>query len=266
MLEAVADLMRECAARELLPRFRGLAAHEIEEKSPGDVVTIADRAAEEQLTKGLAAIVPGCLVIGEEATYATPALLDRLGDEGSVFVVDPLDGTANFAAGKPEFAVMIAMLRRGRPVASWILDPLGENMLMAEAGAGATLNGERQHLPPGPDLADARGSARTRFMDDPWRARVDAARHRFRDIGSTLCAGHDYLRLVRGEMDFLLYWRTLPWDHAPGALIVAEAGGKAARPDGRDFICDRTSRGILSARDESLWHRVRAALLPHLGN
>lgn len=265
MLHAIADLMRETAASELVPRFRALATHEIEEKSPGDVVTIADRAAEDRLTRGLLEILPGCTVIGEEAAHADPALLDRLGDEGPVFVVDPLDGTANFADGRPEFAVMIALLRKGRPVAAWIYDPLGHNLLMAEEGGGTTLNGEIRRLPPGPPLAEARGSARTRFMEDPWRGRLDAARHRFRDLGSTLCAGHDYLRLIQGQMDFLLYWRTLPWDHAPGALIVAEAGGHVARPDDRPFICDRTSRGILSAVDQTLWHRVRAALLPHLG-
>lgn len=266
MLEQIAGLIREVAEAELLPSFRHLADHEIEEKSPGDVVTVADRAAEDRLTEGLARLVPGCIVIGEEAAHADPAILDRLADEGPVFVVDPLDGTANFAAGRPEFAVMVAQLRRGRPVAAWIYDALGRHMAVAEAGGGTWLDGARVRLGKAPPLAEARGAAQTRFLDQPWRDRLDARRGDFVDVGSTLCAGHDYLRLLGGQVDFLLYWRTLPWDHAPGSLLVQEAGGKSARPDGRDFICDRTSRGILSAVDESLWRQVRAVLLPHLGN
>jgi len=265
MIEKIAELIIDTAMQELVPRFRALAAHEIEEKGPGDVVTVADRAAEARLTAGLLALVPGCTVIGEEAAHADPALLDKVGAAGPVFVLDPLDGTANFAAGRPEFAVMIARLDRGRPTAAWIYDPLGKRMLLAEAGGGCFLDGTRMRFAPAPALGQARGAAMTRFLDEPWRSRLDAERGRFIDVGSTLCAGHDYLRLVTGAVDFLLYWRTLPWDHAPGALLVAEAGGASRRPDGRAFICDRASRGILSAADETLWRAVRATLLPHLG-
>lgn len=265
MLERVAELMRETAAAELLPRFRHLAQDEIEEKSPGDVVTVADRAAEARLTAGLRALVPGCLVIGEEAAHADAALLDGLGAEGPVFVVDPLDGTANFAAGRPEFAVMIARLERGRPVAAWIHDPLSGRMAIAEQGAGTTIDGAAIHLGEGPALDKARGAAQTRFLDQPWRDRLDERRGAFLDHGSTLCAGHDYLNLLQGRMDFLLYWRTLPWDHAPGNLLVAEAGAVSLRPDGGAFICDRVTRGILSAVSLPLWREARRVLLPHLG-
>ncbi|WP_199699248.1 inositol monophosphatase family protein [Oleomonas cavernae] len=244
MIEKIADLIIDTAMQELVPRFRALAAHEIEEKGPGDLVTVADRAAETRLTAGLLALVPGCTVVGEEAAHGDSALLDKVGAAGPVFVVDPLDGTANFAAGRPEFAVMVARLERGRPTAAWIYDPLGKQMLQAQAGGGTFLNGERIRLGAAPVLAQARGVARTRFLDDPWRSRLEAQRGAFVDVGSTLCAGHDYLRLLTGAVDFLLYWRTLPWDHAPGALLVAEAGGISRRPDGRAFICDRASRGF----------------------
>lgn len=264
MIDAIADLMIDTANQELVPRFRALASHEIEEKGPGDVVTVADRAAEARLTEGLLALVPGCVVVGEEAAHADSTLLDKVGGAGPVFVVDPLDGTANFAAGRPEFAVMVARLDRGRPTAAWIYDPLERRLLVAEAGSGTFLNGQKVTLGPAPALAQARGAAMTRFLDEPWRSRLDAERGRFVDVGSTLCAGHDYLRLLTGAVDFLLYWRTLPWDHAPGALLVLEAGGASRRPDGRAFICDRASRGILSAGDEILWRSVRGALLPHL--
>jgi fructose-1,6-bisphosphatase/inositol monophosphatase family enzyme len=73
MIEKIAELIIDTAMQELVPRFRALAAHEIEEKGPGDVVTVADKAAEARLTAGLLARVPGCTVIGEEAAHADPA-------------------------------------------------------------------------------------------------------------------------------------------------------------------------------------------------
>src|SRR4051794_10278381 len=105
-------LMAGAAGRAILPRFCALAQHEIEGKSPGELVTVADREAEALLAAGLAPLLPGSRVIGEEACSADPRLIDALG-EGIVWLVDPLDGTGNFAAGRPEFAVMVALLRDG---------------------------------------------------------------------------------------------------------------------------------------------------------
>lgn len=262
MPERIAELIREVARTELVPRFCALADHEIIEKTPGDLVTVADQAAEDRLAPGLRDLVPGCLVIGEEATHASPALLNRVGEDGPVFVVDPLDGTANFAAGRPFFATMVARLHKGKPVAGWIYDPLDDQMLMAEEGGGTWLNGRKLTLDGDPILAEARGSAQVRLLEQPYKALLDDRRGRFIDHGSTLCAGHDYLRLLTGAMDFLLYWRTMPWDHAPGAIIVLEAGGTVGRPGGQPFICDPASRGILSARSSALWRQARDTLLP----
>ena len=262
MPERIAELIREVARTELVPRFRALADHEIIEKTPGDLVTVADQAAEDRLAPGLRDLVPGCLVIGEEATHASPALLNRVGEDGPVFAVDPLDGTANFAAGRPFFATMVARLHKGKPVAGWIYDPLDDQMLMAEEGGGTWLNGRKLTLDGDPTLAEARGSAQVRLLEQPYKALLDDRRGRFIDHGSTLCAGHDYLRLLTGAMDFLLYWRTMPWDHAPGAIIVSEAGGAVGRPGGQPFICDPASRGILSARSPALWRQARDTLLP----
>src|SRR5919106_4920939 len=105
MNDKVETLMREAAANAILPRFRRLQHHEIEEKTPGELVTAADREAERILSAGLSALLPGSLVIGEEAAAADPALISRLADGGDIWLVDPLDGTANFAAGREPFAV-----------------------------------------------------------------------------------------------------------------------------------------------------------------
>src|SRR5437879_2711858 len=107
-LERVTGLIEETAALEILPRFRKLAAGDIREKEPGDLVTVADEAAEARLTPLLTALLPGSLVLGEEAAAADPKLLNRLLGDHPVWVIDPVDGTGNFAAGRPAFAVMVA--------------------------------------------------------------------------------------------------------------------------------------------------------------
>ena len=91
----VAELMRETAAVELLPRFRNLSQDDIREKKPGDVVTVVDLAAEQRLASGLVKILPGVPVVGEEAVEKDPGLLALVARRGgSCWIVDPLDGTA----------------------------------------------------------------------------------------------------------------------------------------------------------------------------
>ena len=118
MLEEVAGLIREVATTIVLPRFRRLDAEDIQQKSPGDVVTVADHESELALEAGLTRLLPGSEVVGEEAVAADPGVLGRMADRGAVWIVDPLDGTNNFAAGKTPFAVMVALLRGGEPAAS----------------------------------------------------------------------------------------------------------------------------------------------------
>ena len=140
--ERVAELMRETAATELLPRFRSLAKEDIRLKGPGDFVTVADVAAEQRLAVGLAKILPGVPVVGEEAVEKEPDLVDLIKRPGeSCWVVDPLDGTANFASGKDRFAIIVCLVRDTVAVGGWILDLPTGRMAMALKGEGATLDG-----------------------------------------------------------------------------------------------------------------------------
>ena len=108
MMAEVADLLRTAARAEILPRFRRLASADIREKGPGDLVTVADEESERQLTRRLMDLVPNSVVIGEEAVAADSKVLDRVFDDAPVWIVDPVDGTSNFAAGKPAFGVIVA--------------------------------------------------------------------------------------------------------------------------------------------------------------
>ena len=266
MIDAVETLLREAAAMAILPRYRRLAAGDLEEKAPGEWVTAADRAAEHLLSTGLAALLPGSGVVGEEAVAAEPALLARLAGPGPVWLVDPLDGTANFVAGRGPFAVMVALLRGGVPIAAWMLDPLTGICATAEAGAGAFLDGVRLRVDADcPPLAALRGAVLTRFLPPDLRA---AVARRAPAIGAVLpgvaCAGREYPAVVAGEQHFALFWRTLPWDHAPGVLFAQEAGAAARRLDGGPYRVTDRRLGLLVARNDAVWRQVRATLLADL--
>src|SRR3954468_11370059 len=135
---AVDQLLREAARVEIMPRFRNLSAHEVRQKSSAmDLVTDADEAAERMIAKGLRQVFPHAVLIGEEATEHDPSLLDRLEDADLAFLIDPVDGTKNFASGLPLFGVMVAAVMRGEVVAGIIHDPIGDDTAIAVRGDGA---------------------------------------------------------------------------------------------------------------------------------
>ncbi|NMO54914.1 inositol monophosphatase [Actinoplanes sp. TBRC 11911] len=267
MLDQVADLIREVAATEVLPRFRHLSSDEIVQKSPGDLVTIADKESEKALTRGLTALLPGSVVVGEEAVAADASVLERLRGNGAVWVVDPVDGTNNFAAGKTPFAVMVALMRDGEPVASWILDPVTDQLTVAEAGSGAYRDGVRlKTRTDDPGVAALRGAVAGKYL--PEALRDAAARHAGVFAGihpGHHCAGYEYPSIATDEQQFAVFWLVLPWDHAPGSLIIRESGGSVAHLDGSRYEPSQaTKRGLLVAANEEIWHTVRDELFPGL--
>lgn len=263
-ISAIAALIEEVAAVEIMPRFERLAAHEVREKSPGDLVTVADEAAEAWLTPRLLDALPGSLVLGEEAAAADPDILRHLVEAESLWLIDPIDGTANFAGGRPRFAVMIAYLHRGRASASWIYDPIGRRMAVAERGSGAFLDGRRLTVaPPTKAVAEMRGTLHVGQYGEPaLRARVQERRHLVAAVKSLRCAGLEYMRLADGEVHFSMYSRLMPWDHAPGVLLHGEAGGHAAYIEGGDYDPARIGeRGLMLAPDAASWQALHDLLL-----
>ncbi|WP_067181443.1 inositol monophosphatase family protein [Microtetraspora niveoalba] len=260
-IDEVTGILLEAAEVAILPRFRALAAGEVAEKSPGEVVTVADREAEELIGRRLRGVVDAP-VVGEEAAAENPGLVTALREAPAAWLVDPLDGTSNFVAGRPEYAVMVALVRGGETVAAWIVRPADGRVYVAEKGAGTWRDGIRVRRGPAPaDPARLRGAALTRFLDARARERVEAAAPRFAALGpGTTCAGVDYPRLLDGDQDFILFQRTLPWDHAPGVLLLTEAGGVARRPDGSPYRPADPRPGLLNAADQTCWNTVRPLL------
>lgn len=256
---AVRQVMCQAAERAILPRFRRLAAHEIREKDADEVVTVADHESEAILAEGLSVLLPGVPVVGEEAASMNPGLLDLLASQ-TCWIVDPLDGTANFAAGRRPFGILVALSERGRVVGGWILDPLTGRFCSAAAGKGLLIDGARTLArPSGAALPIAAisslfvGGARL----DTIRRRIEG---RFRTVSIPRCAAEQYPRLVLGINDLTLFHRTLPWDHAAGVLCLEEAGGRATRLDGSPYRTGDRRTGLLAASTPGLWQEAQGLL------
>ncbi len=261
-MEAVAALIRETAMAEVMPRWRNLADHEIREKNPGDLVTDADLATERLLTAGLSAALPGSVVVGEEAVSENDSVLARLDGEAPVWIIDPVDGTSNFTKGLETFCIMVALAVRGETLAGWIYLPVSDRMIMARQGAGATLNG--QAIPPNTQRAPGamRGSVHLRYMPNAESRLMKPRLEAFASNEEIYCAGCTYVRLTLGSLDHAFFWRTKPWDHAMGALILKEAGGHTAFQDGTPYSPTVRGRtGLIAVSHGQSWGPVRDLLM-----
>jgi len=262
-IEAVVRIVAETAAEEVMPRFAKLARADITEKRPGDIVTVADVAAEQRLTARLSALVPGSLVVGEESVAADAGVLARLAGDDPVWVIDPIDGTANYAAGIPIFAVMVAFVRGGRTLAGWIHDPVAASTAVAVSGEGAWMagSGARLHVAPAELPESMSGAVALRYGNRRLVRRIAGRSNLVGSVFSFRCAGHEYLALASGRAHFALYQRLMPWDHAPGQLIHKEAGGFSAQLDCSPYSPRVHDGGLLLAPDEASWNELLAVLI-----
>jgi fructose-1,6-bisphosphatase/inositol monophosphatase family enzyme len=230
---------------------------------------VADRAAETFLTERLRTLVPGSMVVGEEAVAADPTVLDRLAGSGPVWIVDPLDGTRYFAAGTGPFGPMVALVENGTLLLAAIHLTLTDELFVAERGLGAFRNGGRLASDPATshDASAAsltpvppKGTLFSKFM--PPELSVELARRHAKHVvdAAPVCAANEYTNLARGHKDYSVYFRLMPWDHAPGVLILREAGGVARHPDGREYEVSARREPLLAARSPAMWRRVRADL------
>lgn len=253
----VRALLADVAREAILPRFGRMADGDREEKSPGDWVTIADRESELLLAAGLRAIDPDARVIGEEACALDPTLLEDIG-RGRLWLVDPLDGTNNFAAGRTPFGMLIALAEDGIVNHGWLYDPVADRLCHAGRGLGAFVDGVRI------GAAGSGHSPPVATFSRYWMSVEKAERLEQRAQGTLAlqeglrCAAAQYPALVDGRFDVALFERTFPWDHAAGALFVEEAGGKVARLDGSAYRIDDAATGLLAAATPQLWDRAAA--------
>jgi fructose-1,6-bisphosphatase/inositol monophosphatase family enzyme len=251
--DEVLTLLQDVAEEVVNPRFRALADDQISEKNPGDLVTVADREAELMITAALRAAYPGALVLGEEAEAGDDTLIKQFESADHAFTVDPVDGTKNFVKGSPDHAVMASEVRGGVVVRAWIWQPQHQASYVAERGAGAYRNGQRLSRP----AAD--GALRGVTSRRRWIGRAIGALEAL-DL-TWVCCGVDYPKLVEGEADYALYRKAKPWDHAPGSLLLAEAGGFVGTFDGLPYGPQHgVPLGLVAAADRATYDVVQGLI------
>ncbi|MGW5468981.1 inositol monophosphatase family protein [Streptomyces chartreusis] len=259
----VEEAVRKAAAAEIMPRFRQLAEHEIDQKSgPHDLVTDADRLAERYLTGALSSLLPGSVVVGEEAVHADPASYEAIRGDAPVWIIDPVDGTRQFVNGDTGFCTLVALARHGVLLGSWTYAPARDQLATAVRGQGAHLDGVRLRSgapEPGRDLEIAT-SHPDYTTDDQKRALLGLWTDGVapRSCGS---AGLEYLAVARGELDGIAFSWEAAWDHAAGILLVEEAGGAHLTRTGEPFrITGGNALPFTAARDAATARRVAGLL------
>lgn len=262
-VDALMAVLRDAAKAEILPRFRRLDDSMVRQKSEAiDLVTEADESAERMIKARVAELVPQALFVGEESVAADPSLLDRMNDADLAVVVDPVDGTANFAAGLPLFAVMASAVSKGETVAGIIYDPMGDDWFVAEKGAGAFMKrpdggSERLAVATPPDLSQMVGTVSIAFLPSDSKPKVLANLAKVRVAANYRVAGHDYRLFASGHTHFVMFNKLMPWDHLAGTLIAEEAGGYAARLDGSAYLPSHRTGGLILAPDRETWNLLR---------
>ena len=261
----VEALLREAAERKIMPYWQNLGRDDVSEKTCDELTTIADSGCESFLASRLPALIDGSMALGEESVHENPGLLSALHSDAPAWVIDPLDGTRNFVSGKTPFAVMVGLVHHGVTIGAWILNPIDGTMTSAEKGSGAYQGNSRLVVDSSlRHLSDLRGALLTTYLPDSLRHAAEAGSGIFRSIERTRCAGHNYPSFAKNEIQFLFYYRTLIWDHAPGILIVQEAGGFVRRLDGTEYTPVDDRKGLLCASNKEMWKSIQRTLVPSI--
>jgi myo-inositol-1(or 4)-monophosphatase len=259
VLEQVMRLVREVAAREVMPRFLHVGKSR---KDDGTLFTEADLACQQALQRGLPAILPHP-VLGEEMEREEQDALWEANRDG-LWVVDPIDGTTNFVNGLPYFAISVGLMVAGKSELGVIYNPVSDEMFYARRGLGAWLNGHRLPLKTINNcIGDAIASVEVKYLrSGKLAARIGSVAPcgSQRNMGSSTL---DWCFLAAGRYDLYLHGGQRLWDYAAGAVIAEEAGARLASLNTDDYWSDVIwKRSVVAAITPELfsqWHRwVRA--------
>jgi fructose-1,6-bisphosphatase/inositol monophosphatase family enzyme len=224
-----------------------------------------DQVVERELSERLQAILPDSTVIGEESWATTSTSVCGIrARAGSLWLVDPIDGSHNFLEGNGPFVMMVALLVDGGTRLALIHDPLAGTSASAVAGNGATIAGRAASVDRSISAtSELTGLVPLQYLPKALNTRV---RRGLGEIGKARsghrCVGREYLDLLDGSQDFAMFWNIQPWDHAPGQLLAQESGLVSHCFDGSPFRDPFTDqRGLIVARTETVSEQVRSVLL-----
>ncbi|MET0154628.1 MAG: inositol monophosphatase [Rickettsiales bacterium] len=255
---AVADAGERC----LMPYFGRLATTDVAYKnSPDDPVSVADKKSEAFLKEALHDVLPHAHFIGEESFAQDASILDLLrGDDVPTWVCDPLDGTLNFVAGKEGFGILLCLVSKGETQAAWLYDAYNKKMTLYDEKYGTT--------PAFPSVANGVAMRRPLFglmgrkvFRHPETQRIAETLEGITLAPSEVPSVISYPMLFSGELDFLVFRTTFPWDHLPGLAIAKNLGLPYARWNGEAFRCDDVTHGLLIARNAETYREVRQTLI-----
>lgn len=222
-----------------------------------DLVSDADINAERAIAKVIRSRFPEHGILGEEECS------DDKNTE-HLWIVDPLDGTTNFAHGIPHFAVSIACYRAGIPQVGVVFNPIRDDWFVAERGKSATANGAAMQVGQQRQLSEALiGTGFYYDRGEMMKATLEAIERLFRQQihGIRRCgtASLDLAMVAAGQLGAFFEYQLSPWDFAAGRLLIEEAGGKISTCDGKSLPLETTSvlasNGIL--HEQVLQHIIR---------
>jgi fructose-1,6-bisphosphatase/inositol monophosphatase family enzyme len=257
--DKISALLIECSERYILPRYKKLKDKDIRTKtSPTDLVTQADLDVEEYLTRILPGLLPGSIVVGEEAVSGGAIALDAMKTDGPVWVIDPVDGTNNFVQGGDQFGILLALVDKGVTQAGWIYDVTAKEMTVVQRGQGAFTEGRRLKISaPAAKLSELSGYLPLKATSGKLQEELKEAKKLLKNTQPLFSAVHIYLSLVKNDRQFSIMTAPKPWDHLAGVLMVEEAGGYTAKWNGTPYMPqDDTRHGVVAAASKEIWDLI----------
>lgn len=236
----ISELIRE-AGTILVDKFNDVSVSFKGEQH--NTVTEADLLSQELITNKIVAKYPNHLILGEESEDRPPLNSEAL------WIIDPLDGTNNYASGMPHFSISIAYCERGTTQVGAVFDPLRNELFLAIKGEGSFLNGKKITTATRPVLAESLVCTgfyydRGRLMELTLDAIKALFKNGLRGIRRTGSAALDLAWVASGRFDGFFEYQLSVWDYAAGWLLVTESGGIISDRDGSTFSLE--SVGVIS--------------------
>jgi fructose-1,6-bisphosphatase/inositol monophosphatase family enzyme len=242
----------------VLPLYRNSERQDISTKTGDyDLVTKADKAAEEYLIRQLTHIYPNCIAVGEETLNLFPEKFKNLMGAELGFLIDPVDGTLNFVQGISTFGTIVAVLNYGKVIGGLLYDPLVDDWVIADKDSRAWYMSNTTSKPLYKEHAKAPMVILNSFREE-FETQLKI-KNVFEGLGIPRTMGSsafDYRMTIMGSSIACLSYQTQPWDHAAGSFILEKAGGKSAFVDGEPYSLLRTEGPLLFTKREEDWDEI----------
>ncbi|RNF52069.1 inositol monophosphatase [Marinomonas hwangdonensis] len=272
--ERLINIVRQAGQEIVMPNFRQLNAADVETKSClTDLVTMADKASEAFITDEIQQAFPDWDIVGEEAVAEDPSTTDKIATADTCVIIDPIDGTWNYAHGSPEFGLILAVVVKGVTRFGLLYDPVNDDWIYANRGEGAffqrtAMSEKGKHQTPAQaplplkihsdaelNLDKLFGIMSVNSYTGQKKQDFALKASRFVRINN-LPSCPAYRQIAQGHFHFSLTYKMLPWDHAAGVLIYTEAGGICRTLDGQEYRPTMLDGEMLAAQSEEQWQAL----------